>query len=125
MACSQPHEYRMHVLWSWSTVDSCLACLACYYCNKTYSLCSLFSADIIFCIYVYQRWIYRVDPKRINEFGTSGEMVDGPPAEDGGTVNGTVHAIEDAASVGTQAKVKNVTASSPGCIKSKAAKKED
>lgn len=31
-------------------------------------------ADIIFCIYLYQRWIYRVDPTRVNEFGTSGEM---------------------------------------------------
>uniref|UniRef100_A0A1I8AYB9 Cleft lip and palate associated transmembrane protein n=1 Tax=Meloidogyne hapla TaxID=6305 RepID=A0A1I8AYB9_MELHA len=32
-----------------------------------------FRDDIIFLIYIYQRWIYRVDPKRINEFGTSGE----------------------------------------------------
>ena len=30
-------------------------------------------ADIVFFIYLYQRWIYRVDPKRVNEFGTSGE----------------------------------------------------
>ena len=29
--------------------------------------------DIVFFIYLYQRWIYRVDPKRVNEFGTSGE----------------------------------------------------
>lgn len=33
----------------------------------------LFHTDIVFFIYLYQRWIYRVDPKRINEFGTSGE----------------------------------------------------
>ena len=33
---------------------------------------SLF-VDIVFFIYLYQRWIYRVDPKRVNEFGTSGE----------------------------------------------------
>lgn len=34
----------------------------------------LFSClDIVFFIYLYQRWIYRVDPKRVNEFGTSGE----------------------------------------------------
>lgn len=33
-----------------------------------------FRDDIIFCIYLYQRWIYRVDPTRVNEFGTSGEM---------------------------------------------------
>ena len=31
------------------------------------------SPDIVFFIFLYQRWIYRVDPKRVNEFGTSGE----------------------------------------------------
>lgn len=30
-----------------------------------------FRDDIIFIIYLYQRWIYRVDPKRVNEFGVS------------------------------------------------------
>lgn len=30
------------------------------------------SADVVFFIYLYQRWIYRVDPNRVNEFGTSG-----------------------------------------------------
>jgi hypothetical protein len=34
--------------------------------------------DIIFFIYLYQRWIYPVDKKRTNEFGTSGE---GPQQE--------------------------------------------
>lgn len=29
-------------------------------------------ADVVFFIYLYQRWIYRVDPNRVNEFGTSG-----------------------------------------------------
>ncbi|KAJ8256399.1 hypothetical protein COCON_G00185510 [Conger conger] len=28
--------------------------------------------DVVFFIYLYQRWIYRVDPNRLNEFGTSG-----------------------------------------------------
>ncbi|RWS31947.1 cleft lip and palate transmembrane protein 1-like protein [Leptotrombidium deliense] len=32
-----------------------------------------FRDDIIFLIYLYQRWIYRVDPTRVNEFGISGE----------------------------------------------------
>ncbi|OTF84135.1 hypothetical protein BLA29_013477 [Euroglyphus maynei] len=32
-----------------------------------------FRDDIIFLIYVYQRWIYRVDQSRVNEFGVSGE----------------------------------------------------
>lgn len=34
-----------------------------------------FRDDIIFIIYLYQRWIYRVDPKRVNEFGISGEQI--------------------------------------------------
>ncbi|XP_029475424.1 cleft lip and palate transmembrane protein 1 isoform X2 [Rhinatrema bivittatum] len=29
--------------------------------------------DVVFFIYLYQRWIYRVDPTRMNEYGTSGE----------------------------------------------------
>lgn len=28
--------------------------------------------DVVFFVYLYQRWIYRVDPNRVNEFGTSG-----------------------------------------------------
>uniref|UniRef100_A0AAQ4PUX9 CLPTM1 regulator of GABA type A receptor forward trafficking n=1 Tax=Gasterosteus aculeatus aculeatus TaxID=481459 RepID=A0AAQ4PUX9_GASAC len=28
--------------------------------------------DVVFFVYLYQRWIYRVDPNRFNEFGTSG-----------------------------------------------------
>ena len=32
-----------------------------------------FRDDIIFFIYLYQRWMYPVDKKRTNEFGTSGE----------------------------------------------------
>ena len=35
---------------------------------------------MIFFIYLYQRWIYRIDPKRVNEFGTSQEMIDNPAA---------------------------------------------
>ena len=43
--------------------------------------------DVVFFIYLYQRWIYRVDPTRVNEFGMSGEaptaaapVVEAPPA---------------------------------------------
>ncbi|KAK3593434.1 hypothetical protein CHS0354_020196 [Potamilus streckersoni] len=32
--------------------------------------------DVIFFIYLYQRWVYRIDPKRVNEFGTSQEMLE-------------------------------------------------
>lgn len=34
--------------------------------------------DIVFFIYLYQRYIYRVDPSRVNEFGFSQEMADSP-----------------------------------------------
>lgn len=30
-------------------------------------------ADVIFLIYLYQRWVYPVDKKRVNEFGFGGE----------------------------------------------------
>lgn len=33
-----------------------------------------FRDDIVFCIFLYQRWIYKVDKKRVNEFGFSAEM---------------------------------------------------
>lgn len=33
---------------------------------------AIFSSDVVFFIYLYQRWIYRVDPNRVNEFGSSG-----------------------------------------------------
>ncbi|KAE8584940.1 hypothetical protein XENTR_v10021167 [Xenopus tropicalis] len=39
--------------------------------------------DVVFFIYLYQRWIYRVDPTRLNEFGTSGEAPTSLPAQDG------------------------------------------
>uniref|UniRef100_A0A7C9DAD9 Uncharacterized protein n=2 Tax=Opuntia streptacantha TaxID=393608 RepID=A0A7C9DAD9_OPUST len=41
---------------------------------------SVFRDDIIFLIYVYQRWIYPVDKKRVNEFGFGGED-EGQPSE--------------------------------------------
>ena len=31
---------------------------------------------MIFFIYLYQRYVYSVDPKRVNEFGTSQEMLE-------------------------------------------------
>lgn len=33
-----------------------------------------FLPDIVFFIFLYQRWIYKVDKSRVNEFGFSGEM---------------------------------------------------
>ncbi|KAL4445724.1 hypothetical protein ABPG77_008923 [Micractinium sp. CCAP 211/92] len=37
---------------------------------------SVFRDDLIFLIYLYQRWIYRVDKKRANEFGYAEEQGD-------------------------------------------------
>ena len=37
-------------------------------------------ADVIFLIYLYQRWKYPVDKKRVNEFGFGGE--DEPAAQE-------------------------------------------
>nr|SVE90406.1 EOG090X032C [Daphnia sinensis] len=44
--------------------------------------------DIIFFIFLYQRWIYRVDPSRLNEYGVSQEMLEVHQQ------NGSVNAIE-------------------------------
>ncbi|XP_022925289.1 cleft lip and palate transmembrane protein 1 homolog isoform X2 [Cucurbita moschata] len=49
---------------------------------------SVFRDDIIFLIYLYQRWKYPVDKKRINEFGFGGE-------ENGGDEATNVNAIKD------------------------------
>jgi hypothetical protein len=57
------------------------------------NLCCVSCADIIFCIYVYQRYIYRVDPKRVNEFGVSGEMLTEQ------AINGNVPVLENGAAV--------------------------
>lgn len=35
-----------------------------------------FRDDIVFFIFLYQRWIYKVDASRVNEFGFSGEMIE-------------------------------------------------
>jgi len=32
--------------------------------------------DVIFFIFLYQRYIYRIDPTRLNEFGYSAEMLE-------------------------------------------------
>jgi len=34
---------------------------------------AVFRDDFVFCGFLYQRWIYRVDKTRVNEFGFSGE----------------------------------------------------
>ncbi|KAL5241709.1 hypothetical protein ACI65C_009119 [Semiaphis heraclei] len=38
-----------------------------------------FRDDIVFLIFLYQRWIYRVDPTRVNEFGYAAEPIEDQP----------------------------------------------
>lgn len=52
---------------------------------KTIVLFFIFT-DIVFFIFLYQRWIYKVDKSRINEFGFSAEMEDNM----NGAANGTI-----------------------------------
>jgi len=35
---------------------------------------AVFRDDVVFMVFIYQRWIYRVDKTRVNEFGFSAEM---------------------------------------------------
>eukprot|EP00242_Pyramimonas_sp_CCMP2087_P009110 CAMPEP_0198203690 /NCGR_PEP_ID=MMETSP1445-20131203/7018_1 /TAXON_ID=36898 /ORGANISM="Pyramimonas sp., Strain CCMP2087" /LENGTH=306 /DNA_ID=CAMNT_0043875183 /DNA_START=32 /DNA_END=952 /DNA_ORIENTATION=- len=53
---------------------------------------SVFRDDLIFLIYVYQRWAYRVDMKRVNEYGFGGEdatTVDGAAKKDPTAITGS------------------------------------
>ena len=34
----------------------------------------MFRDDLVFCVYIYQRWAYRVDKRRANEFGCASEF---------------------------------------------------
>jgi len=57
-----------------------------------------FRDDIIFFIYLYQRWIYPVDNKRTNEFGTSGEAPDeATQSENTQSIEGTASSDTDTA----------------------------
>ncbi|KAG8064593.1 hypothetical protein GUJ93_ZPchr0004g39001 [Zizania palustris] len=64
---------------------------------------SVFRDDVIFLIYLYQRWVYPVDKKRVNEYGFGGE--DEPPAPQ--TLEGTDSAAvspQDGAEASTSAE---------------------
>lgn len=46
---------------------------------------------MVFLIFLYQRWIYRVDPTRVNEFGYAAESVE----EEVQAIEGEVLAVEE------------------------------
>jgi len=85
---------------------------ACTHSDVTYHVCvqCCLSPDIVFFIYLYQRWIYRVDPKRVNEFGTSGE--DAAPSDssqkESEDVGGSL-AIGDSPAIGSGCQVESST----------------
>ena len=45
---------------------------------------SVFRDDLVFAVFLYQRWAYREDKTRVNEFGFSAEA---PPGETEGTAS--------------------------------------
>nr|CAD7425293.1 unnamed protein product [Timema monikensis] len=55
-----------------------------------------FRDDIVFFIFLYQRWIYKTDPSRVNEFGFSAEM-EQEASQAKKQANGQPLAIEDKA----------------------------
>ncbi|XP_071506264.1 putative lipid scramblase CLPTM1 [Diadema antillarum] len=61
--------------------------------------------DVIFLIFLYQRYIYPTDYKRVNEFGTTGEMHES--ADQPATNGGAVPALEAAEGSQEQAAVKS------------------
>lgn len=68
-----------------------------------------FRDDIVFFVFLYQRWIYKTDPKRINEFGYSGEMEENTQNQ----------------SAITAAETSNGQATAPAVVKDKDSKKKD
>ena len=46
---------------------------------------SCFRDDIVFAVFLYQRWIYKVDMSRVNEFGQRGDGEDATSDADGDT----------------------------------------
>lgn len=58
-----------------------------------------FRDDIVFFIFLYQRWIYKVDSSRVNEFGFSAEMLEEKSAKTAPPPSG---AITDAAAAAEQ-----------------------
>ena len=82
--------------------------------------------DVIFLIYLYQRYIYRVDPKRVNEFGTSQEMMDEqpngelPPGEANPAIEGADNNKKE-----ENTKKEKKSPKSPPKPKNKRAKKDD
>lgn len=66
-----------------------------------------FFTDIVFFIFLYQRWIYKVDKSRVNEFGYSGEMEEAKKKVANGNATEPAGAIEAKPSSPSAAKTKS------------------
>ncbi|XP_071962542.1 putative lipid scramblase CLPTM1 [Antedon mediterranea] len=77
--------------------------------------------DVIFLIYLYQRWIYPIDYSRVNEFGTTGEMHGANGEKLPQAVEGAEGAVEKKETESTSEDVKV----KPAPSKSATEKKED
>ena len=62
--------------------------------------------DVIFFVYIYQKWVYKVDMTRVNEFGQGGESDD----EEEEVKKGKVKAVEDVKGGEEKAKASRVEA---------------
>lgn len=90
-------DLQKYVLDLMSTLHS--VCMFDFILSLLMVFCNFAIADIVFFIALYQRWIYPIDPKRVNEFGTTGEPVDNAavvanqePKETKAIENGTTEA---------------------------------
>merc|ERR1719225_1702296 len=50
--------------------------------------------DVVFFIFLYQRYIYKMDPTRVNEFGVSAEMLEKREVEGTQDPNNSTPALE-------------------------------
>jgi len=79
---------------------------------------SVFRDDLIFLIYLYQRWIYRVDKTRVNEYGFASDEADTPAINNESKVAATGHdgAPSDAASPTQDTAIAKGPASADGAV---------
>jgi hypothetical protein len=85
---------------------------------------SVFRDDIIFLIYLYQRWAYRVDKSRANEFGWVEQPAEGQGQVEGSGTEGVAEpkAIEGAAgAAGSKKKRKDAKGGGPAAADGDAA----
>jgi len=76
---------------------------------------SVFRDDLVFAVLIYQRWIYPVDKKRVNEFGFSDEPPPDAPAIDA--------AAPDAAEAAPEPIGANAQAAAPASVRKDATAK--